>query len=86
MRAELAELLTREMGKPYKESADEVDWAITLDYYAEIRRHDVGHVLGPAVAGQMHFTLKEPMGVVAVILSSNYPFVLLCSANRGCAG
>src|SRR4051812_106251 len=29
MRAELAELLTREMGKPYKESADEVDWSIT---------------------------------------------------------
>ena len=79
MRAELAELLTREMGKPYKESADEVDWAITaLDYYAEIGRHDVGHVLGPAVAGQMHYTLKEPMGVVAVILPFNYPFVLLC--------
>jgi len=79
MRAELAELLTREMGKPYKESADEVDWSITaLDYYAEIGRHDTGHVLGPAVAGQMHYTLKEPMGVVAVILPFNYPFVLLC--------
>ena len=79
MRAELAELLTREMGKPYKESADEVDWSITaLDYYAEVGRHDTGHVLGPAVAGQMHYTLKEPMGVVAVILPFNYPFVLLC--------
>jgi acyl-CoA reductase-like NAD-dependent aldehyde dehydrogenase len=79
MRAELAELLTREMGKPYKESADEVDWSITaLDYYAEIGRHDTGHVLGPAVAGQMHYTLKEPMGVVGVILPFNYPFVLLC--------
>lgn len=79
MRAELAELLTREMGKPYKESADEVDWSITaLDYYAEIGRHDTGHVIGPAVAGQMHYTLKEPMGVVAVILPFNYPFVLLC--------
>jgi acyl-CoA reductase-like NAD-dependent aldehyde dehydrogenase len=79
MRAELAELLTREMGKPYKESADEVDWSITaLDYYAEIGRHDIGHVVGPAVAGQMHYTIKEPMGVVAVILPFNYPFVLLC--------
>ncbi len=79
MRAELAELLTREMGKPYKESADEVDWAITaLDYYAEIGRHDQGHVLGPAVAGQMHYTVKEPMGVVAVVLPFNYPYVLLC--------
>ena len=79
MRAELAELLTREMGKPYKESFDEVEWSITaLDYYAEIGRHDTGHVLGPALAGQMHYTLKEPMGVVAVILPFNYPFVLLC--------
>jgi betaine-aldehyde dehydrogenase len=79
MRPELAELLTRESGKPYKESADEVDWSITaLDYYAEIGRHDTGHVIGPAVAGQMHYTLKEPMGVVAVILPFNFPFVLLC--------
>lgn len=79
MRTELAELLTREMGKTYKESADEVDWSITaLDYYAEIGRHDTGHVLGPAVAGQMHYTLKEPMGVVAIILPFNFPFVLLC--------
>lgn len=79
MRAELAELLTREMGKPYKESADEVDWCITaIDYYAEIGRHDTGHVVGPAVAGQMHYTLKEPMGVVAIILPFNYPYVLLC--------
>jgi acyl-CoA reductase-like NAD-dependent aldehyde dehydrogenase len=79
MRAELAELLTREMGKPYKESSDEVDWCITaIDYYAEVGRHDMGHVLGPAVAGQMHYTVKEPMGVVAVVLPFNYPFVLLC--------
>ncbi len=79
MRAELAELLTREMGKPFKESADEVDWAITsLDYYAEVGRHDHGQVLGPAVAGQLHYTLKEPMGVVAVVLPFNFPYVLLC--------
>ena len=26
MKPQLAEALTREMGKPYKESADEVDW------------------------------------------------------------
>lgn len=79
MRAELAELLTREMGKPYKESADEVDWSITaLDYYAEVGRHDIGHVIGPAVAGQMHYTVKEPMGVVTIILPFNYPYVLLC--------
>ncbi len=29
MKAQLAEALTREMGKPYKESADEVDWSVS---------------------------------------------------------
>jgi betaine-aldehyde dehydrogenase len=79
MLPELAEMLTREMGKTYKESADEVSWCLTaIDYYAEVGRHDVGHVVGPAVPGQMHYTVKEPMGVVAIILPFNYPFVLLC--------
>jgi len=79
---EVAELLTREMGKPYKESADEVLWSVTAtDYYAEIGRHDMGHVVGPAVAGQMHYTVKEPMGVVVIVLPFNYPLVLLCWAG-----
>jgi acyl-CoA reductase-like NAD-dependent aldehyde dehydrogenase len=75
----IAELLTREMGKPYKESADEVAWSATAtDYYAEIARHEAGKVLGPAVAGQFHFTTKEPLGVVVIILPFNYPLCLLC--------
>ncbi|MFZ2504228.1 MAG: aldehyde dehydrogenase family protein [Nocardioides sp.] len=78
-RTELAHLLTLEMGKPFKEAADEVDWSITaLDYYAEVGRHDYGDVLGPAVAGQLHYTIKEPFGVVALVLPFNYPYVLLC--------
>jgi len=37
----VAEMLTREMGKPYKESFDEVAWsASAIDYYAEIARHE----------------------------------------------
>ena len=39
----VAEMLTREMGKPYKESFDEVGWsASAVDYYAEIARHENG--------------------------------------------
>lgn len=78
-RLELAELLTREMGKTFKESADKVDWSVTaLDYYAEIGRHEGGHVIGPATAGQFHFTIKQPMGTVGIILPFNFPYVLLC--------
>lgn len=75
----VAEMLTREMGKTYKESADEVSWSVTaVDYYAEIGRHELGKVLGPTVDAQFHFTLKEPLGVVVIILPFNYPLCLLC--------
>src|ERR1700692_895874 len=75
----VAEMLTREMGKPYKESFDEVAWsASAIDYYAEIARHDNGKVLGSAVDGQFHFTTKDPLGVVVIILPFNYPLCLLC--------
>jgi acyl-CoA reductase-like NAD-dependent aldehyde dehydrogenase len=75
----VAEMLTREMGKPFKESADEVSWsASAIDYYAEIARHENGKILGPSVDGQFHFTTKDPLGVVVIILPFNYPLCLLC--------
>jgi betaine-aldehyde dehydrogenase len=75
----VAEMLTREMGKPFKESADEVSWSATAtDYYAEVSRHDAGKVLGSTVDGQFHFTTKDPLGVVVIILPFNYPLCLLC--------
>jgi len=74
----LAEMLTREMGKPYKETADEMEWSAgCFDYYAEISRHDQGRVLGPVVEGHFNYTLKEPLGVVASIQPFNYPILLL---------
>lgn len=75
----IAEMLTREMGKPYKESADEVAWSATaVDYYAEIARHEAGKVLGATVDGQFHCTTKDPLGVCVIILPFNYPLCLLC--------
>jgi acyl-CoA reductase-like NAD-dependent aldehyde dehydrogenase len=75
----IAEMLTREMGKPYKESADEVAWSATaVDYYAEIGRHEAGKVLGSTVDGQFHFTTKDPLGVCVIVLPFNYPLCLLC--------
>lgn len=78
MKARLAEALTREMGKPYKESADEVDWSVSaIRYYAEIGRSDMGRVVGPAVEGHLNYTLKLPLGVVVSIQPFNYPMTLL---------
>ena len=78
MKARLAEALTREMGKPYKESADEVDWSVSaIRYYAETGRTDIGRVMGPAVEGHLNYTLKLPLGVVVSIQPFNYPMTLL---------
>ena len=64
-RPRVDEMLTRETGKPYKESIDEASWsASATDYYAEVARHEAGRVLGSAVDGQIHFTTKDPLGVV----------------------
>jgi betaine-aldehyde dehydrogenase len=78
LKPRLAEALTREMGKPYKESLDEVDWCVhSLRYSAEVGRSEMGRVMGPAVAGQMHYTIKQPLGTIALIMPFNYPMVLL---------
>jgi acyl-CoA reductase-like NAD-dependent aldehyde dehydrogenase len=75
----VAEMLTREMGKPYKESFDEATWSTTAThYYAEVARHEAGKVLGSPIDGQFHFTTKEPLGVVVIILPFNFPLCLLC--------
>ncbi len=78
MKARLGEVLTREMGKPYKESVDEVDWSVSaIRYYAEIGRSDMGRVMGNAVEGHFNYTLKLPLGVVVSIQPFNYPMTLL---------
>lgn len=74
----IAELMTLETGKPFKEGVDEMAWsASALDYYAEIGRHSIGTIHGTATAGQTHFTVKEAMGTVVIVLPANFPILLL---------
>ncbi|MDQ0332995.1 betaine-aldehyde dehydrogenase [Mesorhizobium sp. YL-MeA3-2017] len=71
--------MTREEGKPFKESVDETSWCATaIDYYAELGRHDAGRVAGTTVPGQFHYSIKEPLGTVVIILPFNFPLVLMC--------
>ena len=77
IRARIGEAMTREMGKPYRESHWEGGAAASaFDYYAEIARHEAGRVAGPAIAGQLQMVLKEPLGVVVSIVPFNYPVLL----------
>ena len=75
---ELAELMTREGGKPLVENRDEVGWtASAFDFYAELARTSAGRVIPPVESSQLALVLKEPLGVVACIVPWNYPLLLL---------
>jgi betaine-aldehyde dehydrogenase len=75
---DLIRLLTMEEGKPYIENEEELLWTHnTIDYYAELGRHDRGRVIPPGAAGQFNFVIKEPYGVVGCIIPWNFPLLLL---------
>jgi acyl-CoA reductase-like NAD-dependent aldehyde dehydrogenase len=74
---ELAEVMTREGGKPFVENQDEVGWtAACFDYYGEIARDSVGYLPAPIEPQQLALVVKEPVGVVACIVPWNYPLLL----------
>ncbi|MDQ5811195.1 MAG: aldehyde dehydrogenase family protein, partial [Actinomycetota bacterium] len=74
---ELAEIMTREGGKPFIENHDEVGWsAASFDYFAEIARDSVGYLPAPIESQQLALVIKEPIGTVACIVPWNYPLLL----------
>ena len=76
---ELAELETRDTGKPIQETrvVDVVSGADCLEYFAGLAQSLSGeHLdLGPAAFG---YTRREPLGVVAGIGAWNYPLQIAC--------
>lgn len=73
---ELAALMTREMGKPLAESRGEIGRArLELDYAAGEATRLHGTTVPSRAAGQLVFTEREPLGVVAAITPWNFPAV-----------
>ncbi len=76
---ELAELETRDTGKPIQETqvVDVISGADCLDYFASLAQSLSGeHLdLGPQAFG---YTRREPLGVVAGIGAWNYPLQIAC--------
>jgi succinate-semialdehyde dehydrogenase/glutarate-semialdehyde dehydrogenase len=69
-----AELITREMGKPIKESVAEVEKCAWLcDYYAENAERFLQPEPIPTEAEKSYVTF-EPLGVVLAIMPWNFPF------------
>jgi acyl-CoA reductase-like NAD-dependent aldehyde dehydrogenase len=74
-----AELMTREMGKPYPEAIGELaNCAAVFRYYAEMARDDAGKVAGTTQAGSFQFARYEPLGVSVHIMPFNFPVLLMC--------
>jgi acyl-CoA reductase-like NAD-dependent aldehyde dehydrogenase len=74
----LAEMMTIEGGKPMIENLDEIEWTCAcFDYYAEVGRSSRGTTVPPGFEHQVNFTVKEPYGVVGVIVPFNYPLLLM---------
>jgi succinate-semialdehyde dehydrogenase/glutarate-semialdehyde dehydrogenase len=74
----LAKLMTKEQGKPLKESLGEIDYgAGFIKWFAEQAKRSYGDVI-PATDNQHRLTsYKQPIGVVAGITPWNFPVAMV---------
>ncbi|WP_297447111.1 aldehyde dehydrogenase family protein [Desulfurobacterium sp.] len=80
---EIAELLTKEVGKTIKESMGEVGRAVnTLTLSAEeakrIAGEEVNFDAAPGIRGKVGFYRRVPLGVIGCITPFNFPLNLTC--------
>jgi betaine-aldehyde dehydrogenase len=74
--AMLAELETKNSGKPIVESEFDINDTVTcLEYYGGLATKIHGETL-PVPDNALNLTLKEPVGVAALIVPWNYPIML----------
>jgi aldehyde dehydrogenase (NAD+) len=73
----IAQALAREVGKPIGEARGEVGRCVAiLRYYAGEAVREVGEVIPAQAPGALQFTLREPLGVVALITPWNFPVAI----------
>ncbi len=71
---ELAQLMAREVGKPIVEARGEAARCVViLRYYAGEAVRATGEVIPAQAAGALQFTLRDPLGVVALVTPWNFP-------------
>jgi succinate-semialdehyde dehydrogenase/glutarate-semialdehyde dehydrogenase len=75
---DLARLITLEQGKPLAEAKGEIQYAAGfLEWFAEEAKRVYGQVIPTPWAGRRVLTLKQPMGVAALITPWNFPAAML---------
>ena len=76
-REEIASAMSREVGKPITEARGEVARCTTiLRYYAGEAVRAAGDVIPAQSPGALQFTLREPLGVVALVTPWNFPLAI----------
>lgn len=74
----VAELMVREMGKPYAEAVGELaNVASVFRYFAEMARDDAGKIAGTTQTGSFQYALHQPCGVSVHIMPFNFPILLM---------
>jgi betaine-aldehyde dehydrogenase len=75
---ELAQLETRNVGKPITDARDEIALGGRIfEYYAGAIGKFYGQTI-PVARGGFDFTIRQPHGVVAAIVPWNFPFPIAC--------
>jgi succinate-semialdehyde dehydrogenase/glutarate-semialdehyde dehydrogenase len=77
-RPQLAELMTREQGKPLKAALNEVKYAADfLLWFAEEAKRVYGQTIPSSRSDQRFLVHRQPVGVVAAVTPWNYPVSML---------
>lgn len=75
--ADLAREMTREMGKPIKETLGDVQTAIDVGkFVAGEGRRAEGETVPSALPDKLCMTLRQPLGVVGIITPWNFPMAI----------
>ena len=75
---EIATMMTKENGKPLRESLGEVDYATSyIDWYAEEAKRLYGRTIPTHANGKRLVVTKQPIGLVAAITPWNFPAAMM---------
>ena len=77
-RDDLATIMVSEQGKPLAEARGEIDYAASfIEWFAEEARRVYGDVVPSPWADRRMLTLRQPVGVAALITPWNFPAAML---------
>lgn len=77
-RDDLAVIMVSEQGKPLAEARGEIEYAASfIEWFAEEARRVYGDIIPSPWADRRMFTLRQPVGVAALITPWNFPAAML---------